>query len=180
MLERTTEWMGVTQYWDEFVIPETGEISGSIIFNDDWDGTIRTFNAEVSDNLNNDWAELLELVGVAMQSTSRGKFDIKWNSVVAPYGPYTGKKLGGYYASARSAGNYLAGLNGATGKIAGGYIDEVRYMKIAGALHKAGKTGAMNAAIFGTTYDSAPYYGETEYAGRWISRGFRDGVAMRP
>ena len=44
----------------------------------------------------------------------------------------TGRMLRGKYATARSAGDYLAGMNGATGKIKGKYISLEIYMRMAG------------------------------------------------
>jgi hypothetical protein len=62
--------------------------------------------------------------------------DIKNNKDWAPDylgGPMTGRLLNGKYATARSAGNYLAGMNGVTGTFQGSQISGVTYMKLAGA-----------------------------------------------
>lgn len=75
--------------------------------------------------------------------------------------------LRGKYATARLAGDYLAGMNGATGKIKGKYISLEIYMRMAGALH---------ALQHGTNPFKAPYYGEIPHAGRQIVAGFNYGV----
>ena len=55
-------------------------------------------------------------------------------------------------------------------------------MKLAGALQQ-GKYSKINAAkivTFGTSYGPAPWYGEIEYTGREIERGFHRGYSERP
>ncbi len=86
----------------------------------------------------------------------------------------TGKLLDGKYASARSAGNYLAGLNGRTGTFQGQHINRDTYMKLAGALNqqKFSSFNAFRIVTFGTAFGSAPYYGEDEYSGRMILNGW--------
>jgi len=78
-------------------------------------------------------------------------------------------RLNGKYATARSAGNYLAGLNGATGKYIGMYISLRTYMRLAGGLH----------SIANGTQRIPPYYGEVPYAGRRIVSGFNRGLQLR-
>jgi hypothetical protein len=54
-------------------------------------------------------------------------------------------------------------------------------MKMAGALQQ-GKLSTINAAkifLFGTAYGPSPYYGEIEYSGRQIARGFHRGEGER-
>src|SRR3546814_15513593 len=63
-----------------------------------------------SDLLSNMDANSMDLSDVAANSLPGMIFDLKRNPGFAPYGPATGKMLNGKYATARSAGNYLAGL----------------------------------------------------------------------
>ena len=74
----------------------------------------------------------------------------------------------------RSAGNYLAGLNGRTGNFQGFKISLITYMKLAGALNqnKYSTPNAIKIVMFGTSYGSAPYFGEDEYSGRMILKGW--------
>ena len=166
--------MGTTEYVDEFVIPGTKTAAGKIEFGQSWDQTINT--------LHND-AETMTLPDVANQSKSSTKdriyrFDLKANKTYAPYGPMTGKLLDGKYATARSAGNYLAGYNGRTGTIfggVGGHISFTTYMKLAGALQQGhyNKLSAASIVTFGhPTYGPAPWYGEIEYTGRMVKNGW--------
>ncbi len=93
--------------------------------------------------------------------------------------------LNGKYASARSAGNYLAGMNAAVGTLAGGrkgFISSETNMKLAGAVHKGkyNKTIAASIVITGEpTFAPEPYYGEIPYAGRMIKAGFAAGKKKR-
>jgi RHS repeat-associated protein len=158
--------MGETEYWDEFMAHdnETGEVLPSIqagakiLFCESWDYII---------DLENRQANELNLAETAVNSLPDRIFDIKQSPTYAPYGPATGKLLKGKYATARSAGNYLAGFNGATGKILGTYISQNTYMRIAGAVHS------------GPNSKGAPYYGEIPYAGRRIVEGFNAGLKKR-
>lgn len=154
--------IGETEYWDEFRAHdnETGEVLTSvqggaiIMFGESWDFDIAFMN-----NI----ASSLGLADVAARSLPGGTFDIKSRPTFAPHGPATGKMLKGKYASARSAGNYLAGMNGATGKFRGKPISFNTYMRIAGTVHS------------GINFQGAPYYGEIPYAGRRIVAGFNAG-----
>ena len=158
--------MGETEYWDEFRAHdnETGatltSIQGgaTIMFGESWDLAIA---------FNNYQANKMDLSDVAANSLPNRTFDIKTKSTYAPHGPATGKMLNGKYATARSAGNYLAGLNGGTGKFMGKHISLGAYMRIAGAVHS------------GINFQGAPYYGEIPYAGRRIVAGFNAGVKRR-
>lgn len=158
------EKMGETENWDEFRAhdDETGKtlnkVEGKIMFGESWDYAI---------DLNNRAANKMDLSDVAANSLPNKIFDIKTKHTYAPYGPATGKMLNGKYATARSAGNYLAGLNGATGKFAGKSISLGTYMRLAGAVHS------------GINFQGAPYYGEIPYAGRMIVAGFNAGVKKR-
>jgi RHS repeat-associated protein len=159
--------MGETYYWDEFRghNNKTGEVSsrvdGKIMFGESWNNDIVKLNKN---------ATTTDLSIVARRSGTNGYYDIKTKPEYAPYGGGTGKTLNGKYISARSAGNFLAGMNGATGKFQGSYISLEVYMRLAGALHSA--QNRTNPFI-------APYYGEIPYAGRMIISGFRTGLNMR-
>ena len=99
-----------------------------------------------------------------------GVFDIKTHPAIAPEGPLTGKLLEGYYTSAESAGNFLAGLNGATAKgLFGQHISWNTYISLAGALH----------SYSNDTSRKGKYKGEIEYAGRRIKEGFLLGIKVR-
>lgn len=133
------------------------------MFGTSWDLWIEALNAE---------ATQAGLVATAFRSLPGKEYDIKTSPVLSPDGPYTGRLLGENYVSARSAGNFLAGMNGATGTINGEHISLKLYMRMAGALHRRGLGGLF----------TPPYYGEVESAGRWIVSGFNYGtykVALR-
>ena len=160
--------MGQTKYWDEFMTHDghSGEAQkpgGRIRFGESWEETIANYNA---------MSNRTGLEATAIESLPRRVYDIKKNTGLAPDGPRTGKLLEGYYVSAESAGNYLAGLNGATGHwglFNNHTVSKGLYMLLAGMLHsKANKTPIV-----------PPYYGEIEYAGRWISYGFSVGEEIR-
>ena len=179
------EKVGETEYWDEFRghDNESGKVEnrvvGKLILGESWDQDIDHLNQDAVNGPVHDFLDIANsLPTVAMLSTPGKKYDIKSNIVVSPYGGFTGKLLQGKYATARSAGNYLAGLNGATGKIGYSHISEKTYMRIAGGLHKAGKLGAVGG-VLGIKFGAAPYYGEITYAGRHIQRGFIDGQNRR-
>ena len=122
------EYMGKTDYWNEFLTDKGTIYSGTrILYGTHWDFWIELFNEE---------ATQFELPTIALHSLPGEKYDIKESSVLSPNGPYTGRLLQGGYASARSAGNFLAGMNGATGTINGQHISLTTYMRIAGALHR--------------------------------------------
>ena len=117
---------GYTEYWDEFRAHDnkTGAVLSEVAkgarieFGTWFDEAIKNLNSE---------ARGMDLRAVAQNSTLKQEFDIKNNEGIAPYGPNTGRLLNGSYATARSAGNYLAGYNGATAKLDEGvrqvYID---------------------------------------------------------
>lgn len=172
------EKMGETEFWDEFIAPGDTEGSGRIIYDPskeqgliqigDWDGVIADRNKKA---INQDLTITME------QSKKYGDLDIKHNINYAPYGPMTGRLLNGKYATARSAGNFLAGLNGVTGTFQGHRISGLTYMKLAGAYQK-GQLSMKNIGLimmFGKSFGPAPYYGEEDYSGRWISKGINYG-----
>ncbi len=179
--------MGATEYINEFAaIDSNGSYlknkdgsfvvakNATIKFGDSFDGDISRLNAD---------AQKMSLRNVANNSTNGLKFDIKVDKSIAPNGEYTGKLLNGKYASARSAGNYLAGLNGATSTQGGFYIDYVIYANMAGALQTGQWEGAATTfrriMIEKKTYGPPPYYGEQEYSGRRIRAGLSHGVCVR-
>jgi RHS repeat-associated protein len=172
--------MGVTAYWDEFRAHDnrTGEVLDKVA-----DGARIRFGESFDDDverLNND-ASNYDLRDIAERERLGQAYDIKNNKEIAPDGPNTGKLLNGQYATARSAGNYLAGLNEATGTYFGEHISYETAMKLAGALQQ-GQYGKVNAAkiiMFGTAYGPAPWYGEIEYTGRRVKEGFQKGAASR-
>ena len=160
------EKMGETKYWDEFMThnSKTGkekEKGGRIHYGESWEKIIVSYN-ELSTKLG--------LEATVVGSLNGGIFDIKVHSKIAPEGPLTGKMLDGYYTSAESAGNFLAGLNGATARgLFGNHISLKTYMKLAGALHSHHN---------GTSREGR-YRGEIPYAGRNIEEGFSLGVKIR-
>ena len=114
------EKIGETEHWNEFRAHdnETGDVlnrvEGRIMVGESWSTSLFTLNNE---------AIKMGLEKTAIESTPGGKFDIKVNKDYAPYGPGTGKLLKGKYASARSAGNYLAGMNAASAtNVFGDYV----------------------------------------------------------
>ena len=152
------ERMGDTEYWDEFGNSQDIISNSRIYYNSSWDNDINILNKE---------ANGMGLYKVAIESFPNKRFDIKTNKMYAPSGVGTGKLLRGKYASARSAGNFLAGMNGATGTFFGKHISLETYMRMAGALHWA--TNKFSTSI------KPPYYGEIPYAGRMIVAGFNYG-----
>ena len=158
--------MGKTKYWDEFMTHDnkTGEpLSpyGKIHFGESWESVISSYNG---------LSMQVGLEATAVGSLNKGLFDIKVHSEIAPDGPMTGKLLNGYYASAESAGNFLAGLNGATSRgMFGQHISLETFLSLAGALHSY-KNGTSRDGI---------YKGEIPYAGRNIVEGFKMGLNIR-
>ena len=160
------EYMGMTKYWDEFMNHNnnTGAATkpaGKIHYGESWESTVISYN-ELSMNLG--------LEATAIGSLPNGVFDIKSHAAIAPDGAMTGKLLEGYYASARSAGNYLAGLNGATARgMFGQHISYKTFISLAGLLHM--KDNGMSR--------QGEYKGEIPYSGRRIKEGFELGVKIR-
>ena len=160
------EFMGKTKYWDEFMNHDnnTGDATkpaGKIHYGESWESIVVSYN-ELSMKLG--------LVATAIGSLPQGIFDIKSHKNIAPDGAMTGKLLEGYYTSARSAGNFLAGLNGATARgMFGQHISYDTYISLAGLLHMwDNKTSRQNE-----------YKGEIPYSGRRIKEGFELGVKIR-
>ncbi len=170
-----TETMGQTEYWDEF---RAHDNKTGAILSDVAEGARIRFGTSWNETLNQrtNEANKMSLSERAKELKPGGKFDIKKKGD----SPNEGRLLNGKYATARSAGNYLAGYLGATGKEYGVYISDTTFMKLAGALHQ-GQYSTKNVAkilspIGGASFGPAPYYGEIEYAGRRISAGFNDGI----
>lgn len=157
--------IGETQDWDEFIDPATGLPSGKILFGESWDQTITEVHWK---------AMTTDLIEIAKKSKSHQEFDIKENKAIAPAGVMTGRLLDGKYASARSAGNYLAGLNAHRGQLFGMHFSWETYMKLAGALqqNKFNIVSAFNIITTGVSFGPAPYYGEINYTGRMTKRGW--------
>ena len=163
--------MGKTEYWDEFIVPGSNDSEGQIEFNTSWDPLIEWGNNRAK---NQDLTITME------ESKNNQILDIKTGDW-AYAGVMTGRLLDGKYATARSAGNYLAGLNGVTGTLQGQYISGETYMKLAGAYQQRQLTKINIAKILtlGTSFGPAPYYGEETYSGRMILKGIQS-VNKRP
>lgn len=164
------EKMGETEHWDEFVDPDTNMASGTIHF-----GAEQSWDPLITDA--NEYSKKAGLEQTMEDSKLNQPLDIKNNKDWAPEGPMTGRLLNGKYATGRSAGNYLAGLNGVTSKIAGVRIGGDAYMKLAGA-YQQGVLNKFNIArvlIYGASFGPAPYYGEEPYSGRRILEGIKAG-----
>ncbi|RBL88136.1 DUF6443 domain-containing protein [Chitinophaga flava] len=162
--------MGTTEYWDEFIDPDTYEAKGRIMFGESWDKAIKDKH-ELAKSYGN-------LVVVGQRSKLNQPLDLKNDVNYAPHGIMTGKLLNGKYASARSAGNYLAGYNGREITMFGGYAGNISfdtYMRLAGALQQ-GHYNKWNAAmilLFKVEYGPAPWFGEMEYTGRMVKKGWQ-------
>ena len=172
------EKMGTTKYWDEFLVPKEDnskpkEIAPNtkILFGTDWKALV---------DWGNNHANRQDLSITMDESKSNQLLDIKTNQQWAPQssgGTMTGRLMNGQYSTARSAGNYLAGMNGITGTIQGFHISGVTYMKIAGA-YQVGELTKINIfriMTYGAQFGPAPYYGEMNYSGRRIAEGIQAG-----
>jgi len=164
------EYMGSTAHWDEFlneVHGDNGDNFNDIIqdskidFDGDWTYTIDEMYQDAFLNMLNilDHGYLKNII----DELPNGKYDLKTKG----YKPGVGKKLNGKYATARSAGNYLAGQIGSLYPLT---FD--RYMQIAGALHAAGKMGVFINTTFGLKFGIAPWFGEVDYCGRMTQAGW--------
>lgn len=90
-----------------------------------------------------------------------------------------GKLLNGKFASSRSAGNYLAGLNVRTATIYGFPIGWETFQKLAGAKHirdsEDSPLSIVEKALIvltGVSLGPAPTYGENDYQHRMSTAGF--------
>jgi RHS repeat-associated protein len=173
------EKIGATEYWDEFADLKTKEPVGSLVLDNrteaSWDYIVKWMH---NDAMNYDLPE------IANKSKLHQKYDLKNDADWAGVGPnheMKGRLLNGKWATARSAGNFLAGWNGATATYFFGRVTGTNYMKMAGALN-VGEWNKANAAgilIYGTSYGPPPYYGEDEYSGRRIAEGLKFGNAKK-
>ncbi|UXX80879.1 hypothetical protein N7E81_07170 [Reichenbachiella carrageenanivorans] len=158
---------GETSFWNEFINPESGVISGRIEFGRSWDDLLSILH---------DRAHGDNVATVALASSPGGEYDIKHPKNGYTTDAFNGRLLNGKYASARSAGNYLAGWNGRYATTIGGKggVSKWAFMNIAGGLHKGlpAWRAAKNVIFNGTEYGPAPYYGEVPYAGRMILLGW--------
>jgi len=148
--------IGHTEYWDEFIIPESGNVAtkAQIHFDKSIDADIQKLSNEGGGQVGG-WNSSLERAKLAYDSLPGGKFDIKAQKEI--YGrPFDGYLLNDNYATIRSAGNYLAGLNAA--KAGASWQDTIW------------ASGILQSPIM--LNRSAPYYGELPYAGRRIEAGF--------
>jgi len=170
--------VGETKYWDEFLVPRSdGKKSNKIAENtqirigEDWSSLIEW---------GNNYANKCDLTVTMERSKNKKILDIKENENWCPEssgGMMTGRLLNGKYATGRSAGNYLAGMNGVTGTLQGVHISGTTYMKLAGAYQLGLLTNynIFRVMSFGTQFGPAPYYGEMEYSGRRIAEGIEAG-----
>ena len=154
--------VGETEYWDEFVSPETGKPMTNYVLQlgTSFDPIISKM-AAIADNM--------DLMDIASESGGGGKFDIK-----VPY-KNVGALLNGKYATSRSAGNYLAGYNAQGGTMFGVGISFKTFQKLAGALHVKGSLSnaeKANIVLFGKSYGSPPTYGEYMYQYRMSKAGW--------
>jgi RHS repeat-associated protein len=165
--------MGETANWDEFRgHSQSGEISENVMpgakieFGSSWDKTINELH---------DVAKDMNLKEIANESLPNKLFDIKSHLSLAKNGAGTGKLLDGKYATAESAGNYLAGYNGRNATLLGKHISFSAYMRLAGAVHQGkweGSKTALNVIFGAVSYGSSPWFGEIEHAGRMIKSGW--------
>jgi len=154
------EKMGETDYWDEF-LDSGSKPAGTIMFGSSWDGEIENRHQQ---------SLSMDLYTIMKNSTHGGIFDIKVGR------SFEGRRIAGKYASARSAGNYLAGYNASTGTEFGGKLYGFdQYMRLAGVYQSDGFRGVYEHLWSGKTFGPAPYYGETSYTGRMIYQGWKKG-----
>src|SRR3546814_5426331 len=97
------EKMGETEFWDEFIAPGDDQGSGRILFSNNpersWDKLVEWGNERARNQ---------DLTITMDESKLNQVLDIKNNTAWASSGPMTGRLLNGKFATARSAGNYLA------------------------------------------------------------------------
>jgi len=170
------EKMGETEYWDEFVSPETGKVltETKIQFGKSFDPIIDAKHKEAED---------MNLIDIAIESRGGGDFDIKKDY------QNVGALLNGKYATSRSAGNFLAGYNAESSSYMGFGIWFTTFQKLAGALHIEESNGKkldpiahmVDIVLFGTYKGSdmskfiAPRYGENNYQYRMSQSGWNHG-----
>ena len=153
------EKMSETEFIDEFIDPETGNemTNYTIEFNSSFDNVIKEINNKAKGE---------GLISIMFESVPNGDYDIK-----VPL-ENVARKLNGKYATSRSAGNYLAGMNAAVGTLGGQHITFDYFQNFAGALHKGGKTGLAQTILYGKDWGTPPLYGENVYQYRMSRMGW--------
>lgn len=154
--------IGETEYWDEFVSPETNKAMTNVQLKigKSWDQLLAE-KALDADGMN--------LKDIASKSGPGGVFDIKNDY------PNEGRLLNEKYATSRSAGNYLAGYNAQGGSYFGVSINFKTFQKLAGGLHVLGSLSFSQKAgivLGGASYGPAPTYGEVNYQYRMSRAGW--------
>lgn len=166
--------IGETEYWDEFISPETGEIFSGIKIrqNDSFDEIVERYH---------DKAQREDLKTVASKSGGGGEYDVKYH-----LGMY-GAKLEGKYVTTRSVGNYLAAYNAATCTYFKCHISFETFQKLAGALHieeSHGKhltftqkasiviSGKYSGCSDEKAFQTPPTFGEVSYQYRMSKKGW--------
>jgi hypothetical protein len=114
--------IGETEYWDEFVSPETGKTMTNYKLQ-----IGKSFDPIISDL--HSQALKMDLIEIANNSKGDGLFDMKKDY------PNVGALLNGKYATSRSAGDFLAGYNASTGSYCGVGTSFKTFQQLAGALH---------------------------------------------
>jgi len=175
-----TNYMGETERWGEFAswdrkhplgINGTSAPGAFIHFAKPIDGLIFILNSIANDE---------GLAETAFDSRHNQDFDIKTQGW-ADHGANTGYLLNGKYATIRSAGNYLAGLNAMTSTLFGKHISPEFAQKLFGAFQQGGMRGMLYTYRTGNNYPgtSAPYWGEDAYSGYMEQEGIRAGAEKR-
>ena len=168
--------MGETKYWDEFadhtskntmkeITPGNyANTKAQIKFGASIDEYIRGYHRYAQKQM--DRMGIIERGNWLKEMSARGRFlDIK-----DELGHFKGYKLGNFYVTGESAGNYLFGLNldYARPMLYGNKDDFwIRAMKVVGHYH--------NTSNKVNNPEVHPYYGETNASGRWIANGFFQG-----
>ena len=153
---RKDKLVGKTEYIDEFLVPETGKITNKpsyIHVGQSVDSMIESLSNQGGGSVGGPDV-ISDLIQLKHDSYSNQKFDIKQQ-----LGAFDGYLLDGYYISGRSAGNYLAGVNGVKSG-----MPETLIMMMSGQLHNPSLSQVLNP----------PYYGEIPYAGRRIEQGIHN------
>lgn len=173
--------MGETEYWDEFINPETNKVFDGIKikFGEDFMPTIENMHKKSLD---------MNLAEIAKESSPTGLFDIKLKL------GNVGALLNGKYATSRSAGNFLAGYNAESGRLMGVSITYETFQKLSGALHiessrhkKLSKSQMAQIVLRGKysgcsdekSFNTPPTYGEVQYQYRMSVMGWNYGKKKR-
>ncbi len=178
------EKMGVTPRWDEFA--KTDKKGNIIEFNGDVvpaEGAKILFGQSFGPDV---FPRAHQANGMfpnelIIESSNGGTLDIKVDKSVAPHGVYTGKMLFGKYVSARTAGNFLFGLN-----VSNRFFHSWKATwRVVGYYNAAGSNrnmlGAMAAGLnhYSSTIDynwvKSNTYGESQYSWWAIVSGYNFG-----